>query len=282
MATMKKIILSLLFMLLVSGSVFTQVKVRIYLDTARISNPGGYWKINVMAQVLTGQTWRVGSSNIRVDKICLPSDTAATVKPDNPAVGANTNLSNPSNPNYSAMTTTSISGGTAISLNISRLGNCYLLTPGTYKLGEIRFNRLNPAGCIKLTIRTTSVMQDSITAMAYPTAWTITQDTTCIRLDSLVGVPGNNELPTVFKLYNNYPNPFNPATTIKYDVPRGSNISITIYDVLGKEVDKLVNGFIQPGRYEVLWDARNYASGTYFYRFESESYVNVKKMVLVK
>ena len=59
-------------------------------------------------------------------------------------------------------------------------------------------------------------------------------------------------------------------------------MTITIYDVLGKEVEKLVNGYIQPGRYEVEWDAANYASGTYFYRFESLNFTDVKKMSLIK
>jgi len=275
---MKKFLI-ILFAILISGTVYSQVKVRIFLDSAGISNPGGYWKINVKAQVLAGQTWRVGSSNIRVDKLTIP-DTAATVKADNPAINPNPNLH--SNANYSTMTTTSISGGTAISLNITRLNNCYVLNPGTYKLGEIRFNRINLAGCIRLTIRTTSVMQDSITQMVYPTAWTITNDTSCIRLDSLVGIANNQEIPTTFKLYTNYPNPFNPVTTIKYDLPRSANITISIYDILGKELTKLVNGYTQAGSYEVIWDATNYASGTYFYRFESDAYKDVKKMSLIK
>jgi hypothetical protein len=277
---MKKILLSVLFAVLVLGSVFSQPKVNIRLSNPGISNPGGYWKIDVMAQVLTGQTWRVGSSNIRVDKIALPSDTAATVKADNPAINPNTNLHN--NSNYGVMTTTSISGGTAISLNITRLNNCFVLGPGTYKLGEIRFNRNNPAGCIRLTIRTTSVLQDSITQMVYPANWTITQDTACIRLDSLVGIAGNEEVPMVFKLYNNYPNPFNPSTTIKYDVPKNSFVQMTIFDLLGREVDKLVNQNLTAGRYEVVWDGGKFASGAYFYKLEAGDFVDVKKMILVK
>jgi hypothetical protein len=269
----------ILFAILISTSVYSQVKVRIFLDSAGISNPGGYWKINVKAQVLAGQTWRVGSSNIRVDKVTIP-DSAATVKADNPAINPNPNLH--SNSNYSAMTTTSISGGTAISLNITRLNNCYVLNPGTYKLGEIRFNRINSAGCIRLTIRTTSVLQDSITQMVYPTNWSITNDTTCIRLDSLVGIANNQEIPTAYKLYNNYPNPFNPITTIKYDIPRKTFVNLTIYDILGKEVEKLVDGFKEPGSYSIEWDATNYASGTYFYRFDSDRYTDVKKMTLIK
>lgn len=280
MATMKKIILSLLFMFLISGSVFAQVKVNLFLQTPRVVFPGGYWKIDVMATILTGQTWRVGSSNIRVDWVTTPANSVS-IRAENPAINPYPCLHN--NSNYSAMTTTSILGGTAISLNISRLNNCCVLTPGTYKLGEIRFNRLDTTGCIRLTIRTNSVLQDSITQMNTPANWTMTNDTSCIRLDVLVGNNNNNsEIPRVFKLYNNYPNPFNPATTLKYDVPKSSFVQLTIFDILGKEIDKLVNQNQAPGRYEVVWDARNYASGSYFYKFETEYFTDIKKMILIK
>jgi hypothetical protein len=57
---------------------------------------------------------------------------------------------------------------------------------------------------------------------------------------------------------------------------------LTIYDILGKEVEKLVDGFKEPGSYSIEWDATNYASGTYFYRFDSDRYTDVKKMTLIK
>jgi uncharacterized delta-60 repeat protein len=98
-----------------------------------------------------------------------------------------------------------------------------------------------------------------------------------------VSVQGQNtEMPEAFSLEQNYPNPFNPITKIKYNVPEATSISITIYDILGKEVARLVSGFVQPGSYEVNWDATNFTSGTYFYRFESEHFTEVKKMSLVK
>jgi hypothetical protein len=233
-----------------------------------------------MVTVLTGQNWRVGSSNIRIDFTTTPSG-AATIKADNPVINPNPNLH--SNANYSAMTTTSILGGTAISLNITRLVNCHNFTPGTYKIGEIRFNRIDTTGCITLTFRTNSVFQDSITQLNNPADWTFTNPQPCIRLDWLTGVEGNNnELPTVFKLYNNYPNPFNPSTSIKYDVPKNTFVKLTVYDVLGKFITNLVNQEMQPGRYEVVWDAKNYASGTYLYKIEAGDFTDVKKMTLVK
>lgn len=275
---MKKIIFSILFALLFTGLNNSQVKVNVFLQNPGLSS--GFWKIDLMATVPAGQNWRVGSSNVRIDFTTTPPG-AATIKLDNPAINPNPNLH--SNANYSAMTTTSILGGTAISLNITRLNNCYNLTPGTYKIGELRFNRIDTSGCITMTFRTNSVFQDSITQMLNPGDWTFTNPGSCIRLDYLTGVEGNNnELPTVYRLYNNYPNPFNPSTTIKYDIPQNAFVQMTIYDILGREVDKLVSQNMQPGRYEIMWDAKNYASGTYIYKLETENFSDIKKMILVK
>jgi hypothetical protein len=283
MTSMKKIILSVLFFLLISGTGFSVVKV-----TFKLANPhleSGIWAIDVIAVVPAGQLWRVGSSNLRYNFTTTPTG-AATIHPDAAVSGANPNLNSG---NYSNMTTTSISAGTAISLNIARLGACYYMQPGTYVLGRIRFNRVDTTGCITLHLRTTgtgfSVVQDSITQWLSPADFDslATVPAGCIRLDFLTGVSGNNsELPTVFKLYNNFPNPFNPSTTIKYDVPSNSFVKITIFDILGKEVSRLVNSQMSAGRYEVKWDATNYSSGTYLYKFEANDFVDIKKMVLIK
>jgi len=90
-------------------------------------------------------------------------------------------------------------------------------------------------------------------------------------------------IPTVFNLYQNYPNPFNPSAVIKYDVPQDVNVTIKVYDLIGREVTRLVNNeFKKAGSYEVTWNANNYASGVYFYRMEAGKYVSTKKMVLLK
>jgi len=282
---MKKVILSILAIILVSSVSYSAVKVNLSLSGAGLES--GVWKIDVMATVLTGQVWNVGSSNIRVNWTTTPTANGVSVLRDYHCVGANTNLCCPpggTNTNYDTMTTTHItSGGDAVSLNVVKLGAAYVLTPGTYKIGEIRFNRLDTTTTICLVIRTTSVMQDNLTAMTYGTDWTCTNPPACIRIDYLTGV--NNpqlDLPTVFKLYDNYPNPFNPATTIKYDVPRNSFVKITIFDILGKLVGTPVNEQKSVGRYEYNWNASNYASGTYFYKMETDAYTNIKKMVLIK
>lgn len=89
-------------------------------------------------------------------------------------------------------------------------------------------------------------------------------------------------LPTKYSLYNNYPNPFNPSTVIKYDIPQASMVTLKVFDVLGREVATLVNGEHKAGSYQVAFNARNFASGTYIYRIQAGNFVQTKKMVLVK
>jgi tetratricopeptide (TPR) repeat protein len=95
-------------------------------------------------------------------------------------------------------------------------------------------------------------------------------------------------IPLIFRLSQNYPNPFNPVTKINYDLPKDSKVNIVIYDILGREVKRLVNSELKTaGSYIVDFNASNYASGVYFYRIEAEEsngnkFVDSKKMVLLK
>lgn len=91
-----------------------------------------------------------------------------------------------------------------------------------------------------------------------------------------------NEIPVQYKLYNNYPNPFNPVTKIKFDIPQQSFTKLTIYDISGKEVSVPVNKELSPGSYEAEFNASNLPSGVYFYKLSTGGYTDVKKMILVK
>jgi hypothetical protein len=90
------------------------------------------------------------------------------------------------------------------------------------------------------------------------------------------------ELPTEFGLEANYPNPFNPATTIRYALPESVPVRLAVYDVRGTEVAVLVDGMKPIGRHQVVWDARNLPSGTYIYRLDAGSFMATQKMMLVK
>lgn len=94
--------------------------------------------------------------------------------------------------------------------------------------------------------------------------------------------PEDGQIPVSFELAQNYPNPFNPSTTINFSIPKASDVTLTIYDALGREVARLVDEHRAPGTYSVDWNAGNQASGIYFYRIATEQNVQVKKMVLVK
>ena len=85
----------------------------------------------------------------------------------------------------------------------------------------------------------------------------------------------------------NYPNPFNPTTTINFDVPEATNVRLEVYDMMGRRVATLVNGSLSAGRYEATWNARSdagnqVASGVYLYRIQAGSFKAVKRMVLMK
>jgi parallel beta-helix repeat protein len=90
-------------------------------------------------------------------------------------------------------------------------------------------------------------------------------------------------LPLKYNISQNYPNPFNPTTKINYELPKNSFVKIVVYDILGREVTRLVNNeFKESGRYTVEFNGMNLASGVYFYRIEAGDFVQSKKMVLVK
>ena len=98
----------------------------------------------------------------------------------------------------------------------------------------------------------------------------------------ITGVNGNSSNPTNFMLYNNYPNPFNPTTIIKYSIPEASFTSLIIYNELGKEVSTLVNETKSAGTYEVEFNASNLSSGVYYYKLQAGSFTETKKMILAK
>ena len=108
-------------------------------------------------------------------------------------------------------------------------------------------------------------------------------DTVTIVTSAEIG----EEVAEDYHLYNNFPNPFNPTTTIKYYLPEQSDVKVTIYNVLGMEVANLVNTFQHAGEYNIVWEGRDnqnnsVSSGVYFYRLEAGNFVEVKKLMLMK
>ena len=90
------------------------------------------------------------------------------------------------------------------------------------------------------------------------------------------------QLPKSFLLSQNFPNPFNPSTTIEYQLPQAEFVSLKVFDVLGNEIVTLVNEEKSAGSYEVEFKAENLPSGTYFYKFQAGNFFETKKMLLIK
>ncbi len=91
-----------------------------------------------------------------------------------------------------------------------------------------------------------------------------------------------SSLPKDFSLEQNFPNPFNPSTSIEYSVPSNEYVSLKVYDVLGNEITTLVNENQNPGNYTVNFDARNISTGVYFYKLQVGSFVQINKMLFLK
>lgn len=112
------------------------------------------------------------------------------------------------------------------------------------------------------------------------------QNLSAIAMRSIVFSPAlvehNVQMPKPMSLCQNYPNPFNPTTTIRYSLPKSSNVKLTIYDIQGREIARLVDGQQSAGWKEVQWNASRASSGIYFYRIEAGRFVDAKKMLLIK
>ncbi|MBK7377890.1 MAG: T9SS type A sorting domain-containing protein [Ignavibacteriales bacterium] len=104
---------------------------------------------------------------------------------------------------------------------------------------------------------------------------------------TITSIDEEGETPTEFTLEQNYPNPFNPKTKIKYTIPSNvknqtSNVSLKVYDILGKKVAELVNENKPAGEYEILFEASELPSGIYLYQLQAGNFIESKKMILIK
>tara|TARA_B110000003_G_scaffold78373_1_gene79865 strand:+ start:1322 stop:2263 length:942 start_codon:yes stop_codon:yes gene_type:complete len=109
-----------------------------------------------------------------------------------------------------------------------------------------------------------------------------------VSTQALVSVDGQQSVPVAFALNQNYPNPFNPSTQISFDIPEASElVSLSVYNILGQNINTLVSGSMNAGRYTQEWDATDelgspVASGIYFYELRSNDFVSRKKMLLIR
>jgi hypothetical protein len=221
-----------------------------------------YWRVLPTNQVGEGLTW----SSVRNFRTTLQAPTVPNLV--SPANNSTTNLtpqlrwdSIPAASTYRCRIATD-SNMSNIVLDSSNLVNRFMnVPPGRLQPNTRYYWRVNAS--------------NSCVTSAYSTRWSF--------VTSITGITQTGtEIPKVFKLYTNYPNPFNPSTSIKFDVPKGGFVNIEIFNIVGQSVAQLVNMNLNAGSYNVYWDASAYPSGIYFYRIVSSEFNETKKMILVK
>lgn len=108
-------------------------------------------------------------------------------------------------------------------------------------------------------------------------------DYATIKYSQSIGIHNiSGEVPRKYKISQNYPNPFNPVTNIEFSLPNAGFVKLIVFDILGKEIETIVNQNLSPGSYRADWNAANFPGGVYFYRLETESFTETKKMILIK
>jgi hypothetical protein len=154
-------------------------------------------------------------------------------------------------------------------ISINRDYQAYLTT---YPL----FNYTTTSSTLSRRNRSDTAIPTSLTASTYRANIQIEMNTVNAINDPLAGIPKK------YDLKQNYPNPFNPVTKINFEIPKQGYVSLKIYDVLGREVKTLVNEIKTAGYYSVDFDASTLSSGVYFYKLESGTYSDIKRMMLIK
>jgi len=108
-------------------------------------------------------------------------------------------------------------------------------------------------------------------------------DMGALYFDQSVGIPDlPDNVPSAYQLISAYPNPFNPATTFNYELKVASTVLLKIYDIQGREIGTLIDGYREAGNHQVVFDGSGLTSGVYFYRFEAGDFMATRKMVLLK
>ncbi len=200
------------------------------------------------------------------------------------------------NINYSTISYSESQGNTWIDYSFDDSDSCKALdfssTGVGYSIGQLRngsgywLAQSTNNGTSWERLHTSSSMIMKNMSVAKNTVYIVgkhgTNAAVMIYRDELLGINSNQTIPKQFELKQNFPNPFNPSTTINYSVPEKSLVRITIFDISGKEVRTIVNAEHHSGNYSVRFDGSGLASGTYFYKIQAGSFIETKKMMLIK
>jgi hypothetical protein len=272
MKMFKTLAITIIFSFLVSTSNATELNGRINI----INNDGTNFK--VLLQINTDVEPReLGGATIIINY-----DNSKLSYPDEPIMGVDFIFYNFNSGYYDEAKVTKVTEN-QIWINVDLISDEYgtIVTNGPYQWTNLVLLNFGTNGIITSNVVFWDIynsywgVYDSDNA----TTWEIGNFdnlTTSIENETI------NDQPNSYILDQNYPNPFNPITTIKYDLPNTSDVSLIIYDILGRKVKELVNTKQQAGRYEIQFNASTLASGVYIYQLISEKYINSKKMILLK
>ena len=190
-------------------------------------------------------------------------------------------------------TYTTTDGGTNWTAHPNNIGNlrslCGINTSTAWVLGDNGTIYRTTDGGSTWTRQLTNTNYNQLNAVQFVDAnngWAVGDNGTILRTTSGGTVTSvwenrSHEIPRDFLLYQNYPNPFNPSTTIYYQLPQAAHITLKVYNTLGAEVATLVSEFQNAGFYQVRWNAKA-PSGIYFYRLQAGSYVQTRKLILLR
>jgi hypothetical protein len=218
-----------------------------YYWRAKAVNPGGYGPYS--------QTWSFASA--------LPA-IATLVKPANTAVNEPTNTT---------LVWNVTKGATSYRVQLARVADFSTMVTDTTGIAD---TSLAVTGLTNNKLHFWRVMARNALGSS---PWSSTFKFATVPLSSIADQGG---LPLGYELRQNYPNPFNPQTTIPFTIGRTGEVSLRVYDLLGREVAILINGEMFAGSYQVVFDGSNLPSGVYFYRLIAEGKVETKRMLLLK
>lgn len=143
---------------------------------------------------------------------------------------------------------------------------------------------LNPENSIEYEVVTQGMGKHAGSSLSRSGSATITSSSGGrLRLSAeAASLGGSNGIPRSYALSQNYPNPFNPTTRIRYELPQDGDVQLAVYDLLGREVSRLAEGFKRAGRCDVRFDGSDLASGVYLYRLQAVDFVETKKLLVLR
>jgi len=255
------------------------------LQTAQGDLTNAYNDASARTPVPVGDFLNPGSGNLG-GQILVPGLYKFTGTAELTAGNLTFDAQNDSNAVFIMMVATGLntaSGTQMILINKAKTGNIYWQVGTSAALGTYTVFK----GTIMADQSVTMATGASIEGRLLARIAAVTIDaSTVTKPQSPSGIENDQTSPKEFSLQQNYPNPFNPSTVIQYDIAKNSQVSLKVFDILGQEVASLVDEYQNAGKYYVQFNTekgiKSLSAGVYFYRLKADSFVSVKKLMLIK